>query len=366
MAENENGQEKTEQPSAKRLEDAVEKGDVAKSQELNSVAVIIAVLLVFKNYSGFMSDSLQGFMGYFYQQSSLLTLNNATMPEIMALALQAFASVVGPVLLGVLLFAFISNVGQVGFIFANKALIPDFKKLSPQSGIKRMFSSRSLVEMLKGILKISIIATIGYSVVSNYFDDFLVLSHLTIMQITTLMAEVIFELTLKVVLALLVMAVADYSYQKYEYIKKLKMTKTEVKDETKQSEGDPKLKGKIKSKQQEIAMQRMMTDVPTATVVVTNPTHFAVALKYDPADKSDAPRVVAKGKNLIAKRIKEIAMENDVPVIENKPLARSLFSACEIGSDIPMALYQAVAEVLSQVFKNNKGKYNEIKGSLNV
>jgi len=365
MAENENGQEKTEQPSAKRLEEAVEKGDVAKSQELNSVAVIIAVLLVFKNFSSYMGNNLQEFMGYFYQHSSLLALNQSSLPEIMALVLKAFASVVGPVLLGVLLLAMISNVGQIGFVFASKALIPDFKKLSPMQGLKRMFSSRSLVEMVKGILKISIIATIGYSVVTSYFDDFLVLSHRTILQISALTAEVIFELTFKVALALLVMAIADFAYQKYEYQKKLKMTKTEVKDETKQSEGDPKVKGKIKAKQQEIVRQRMMSDVPNATVVVTNPTHYAIALKYDPADKSDAPKIVAKGKNLIAQKIKEIAAQNNVPVIENKPLARSLFAACEVGSEIPMALYQAVAEVLSQVFKNNQGKYNEIRGSIN-
>ncbi len=365
MAENENGQEKTEQPSAKRLEEAVEKGDVAKSQELNSVAVIIAVLLVFKYYSGYMGKNLQEFMGYFYQHSSLLTISNATIPGMMALVLKTFAGVVGPVIIGVMLFALISNIGQVGFIFAGKALVPDFKKINPMSGAKRMFSSRSLVEMSKGILKISIIGMIGYSVVTDYFDDFLVLSHRTILQISSLLADAIFELTFKVALALLVMAIADFAYQKYEYQKKLKMTKTEVKDETKQSEGDPKVKGKIKQKQQEIVRQRMMNDVPDATVVVTNPTHYAVALKYDPADKSDAPKVVAKGKNLIALKIKEIATKNNVPIIENKSLARSLFSACEIGSEIPMALYQAVAEILSQVFKHNQGKYNEIRGSLN-
>lgn len=365
MAENENGQEKSEQPSAKRLEEAREKGDVAKSQELNSVAVIIAVLLVFENFSDSMGSELQAFMRYFYQHSSLLILNQTTLPEIMALVLRAFASVVGPVLLGVFLFAMISNVGQVGFIFANKALIPDFKKISPMAGFKRMFSTRSLVELLKGILKLAIIGTIGYAVVSDYFDDFLVLSHQTVMQISSLTAKVIFELTFKVVLALLVMAIADFAYQKYEYQKKLKMTKTEVKDETKQSEGDPKVKGKIKAKQQEIVRQRMMSDVPNATVVVTNPTHYAVALKYDPTDKSDAPKVVAKGKNLIALKIKEIAAQNNVPVIENKPLARSLFSECEIGGEIPMALFQAMAEILSQVYKNNQGKYNDVRGALN-
>ncbi len=365
MAENENGQEKTEQPSAKRLEESIEKGDVPKSQELNSVAVIIAVLLVFKYYSGFMGKNLQEMMGYFYQNSSLITVNATTVPQIMELALTAFAGVVGPVMLGIILFAVISNVGQIGFIFASKALIPDFKKVSPMAGFKKMFSTRSLVELAKGILKIIIIASIGYFVVSSHFDDFLILSHRSILQISELLSDVILEMTFKVVIALFVMAVADFAYQKYEHLQKLKMTKDEAKDETKQSEGDPKLKGKIKAKQQEIARQRMMTDVPTATVVVTNPTHFAVALKYDPLDKSDAPKIVAKGKNLIAQKIKEIASQHDVPIIENKPLARSLFASCEIGSEIPMALYQTVAEILSEVFRSNQKKYNDIRGSIN-
>lgn len=365
MAENENGQEKSEQPSPKRREEAQEKGNVAKSQELNSVAVIIAMLLIFKLMSGVFGETMTTFMSDIYQQSSLIDLSTQTMPVLLSKTLAAFAKIMGPVLLGVLLFAVASNVGQIGFIFANKALIPDFKKISPKSGLKRMFSSRSLVELAKGIFKLAVIGIIGYMIVVKYYDGYLLLPHRSILEIASFTSGAIYDLTFKIALALLIMAVADFAYQRYEHEKQLKMTKQEVKDENKQSEGDPKIKGAIRQKQRDMVRRRMMNDVPKATVVITNPTHYAVALKYEPANKSEAPKVVAKGKNLIALKIKEIAGKHAVPIIENKPLARSLYSSCEIGGEIPMALYQAVAEVLSQVYKNNQGKYNTIRNSLN-
>jgi flagellar biosynthetic protein FlhB len=365
MAENENGQEKSEQPSPKRREEAQEKGNVAKSQELNSVAVIIAMLLVFKLMSGLFGQAMTDYMSNMYQQSSLIDLSAQSLPGLLTITLEAFTRIIGPVLLGVLLFAVASNVGQVGFIFANKALIPDFKKISPLAGFKRMFSSRSLVELLKGIIKIGIIGIIGYTVVTKYYGEYLLLPHRSILEIASFTSGAIYELTFKVALALLVMAIADFAYQKYEHEKQLKMTKQEVKDENKQSEGDPKVKSRIRQKQRDMVRSRMMNDVPKATVVVTNPTHFAVALKYEPLNKSEAPKVVAKGKNLIAEKIKEIANKHSVPIIENKPLARSLYASCEIGGEIPMALYQAVAEVLSQVYKNNQNKYNTMRNSLN-
>lgn len=365
MAENENGQEKSEQPSPKRREEAQEKGDVAKSTELNSVAVIIAMLLVFKFMSGLFGETLTIYMTDIYRQSAAIDITLTTIPLLLSMTLTAFAKVMAPVMGAVLLFSVASNVGQTGFIFASKSLMPKFDKLNPMSGIKRMFSARSLVELVKGVFKISIIGIIGYTVVSSYFGEYLLLPHRSILEISSFTADVIFELTYKIALALLIMAVADFAYQKYEFEKKLKMTKQEVKDEGKQAEGDPKVKGKIRQKQRDIVRSRMMHEVPNATVVVTNPTHYAVALKYAPEDKSDAPKVVAKGKNLIAQKIKEIAGKHSVPIIENKPLARSLYASCEIGGEIPMALYQAVAEVLSQVYKNNNTKYNSIRETLN-
>ena len=178
------------------------------------------------------------------------------------------------------------------------------------------------------------------------------------------MGSLIYELVFKVGIALLIMAIADFAYQRYANIKGLKMTKQEVKDEHKQYEGDPKLKGRIRGKQMEMARQRMMQDIPEASVVVTNPTHIAIALKYEPENKVDAPKVIAKGKEKLAQKIKEIARNNDVPIVENKPLARSIFEICEIGDEIPVEFYQTVAEVLTQVYQSNKSKI-PLLGELN-
>ncbi len=364
-AENENGQEKTEQPSAKRREEAEEKGQVAKSQELNSVAVIAAMLIIFKFMSDSFGNSLKSYMGYMYSESGIYRLTLNSFVDIMAHTMMTTIQVLGPILLTVLLFGIMSNVGQVGLVFADKALKPDFSKVNPMKGFKRMFSSRSLVELLKGVIKIAIISYIGYSVLDGFFGSYLVMPTRSVAEIASFLAEAIYEITFKILLALLVMAIADFAYQRYEHEKSLKMTKDEVKDETKQSEGDPKVKSRIKSIMRQRTLDRMMSKVPDATVVVTNPTHFAVALLYDPASKSDAPKVVAKGKNLIAMRIKEIAAEHNIPVIENKPLARSLYAMVEVDQEIPELLYQAVAEVLSQVFQGDRSRYNQIQGALN-
>jgi len=365
MAENENGQEKTEQPSPKRREEAIEKGNVAKSSELNSVAVLIATLIVFRYLGGFIGEELNEFMNYIYTESSMMQLNETSFAALSQFTITAMFTIMAPVLLIVLLFAVASNVGQVGFIVATKALKPNFKKLNPFSGLKRLFSMRSIVELVKGLLKIAIIGIIGYLVVMSHYEEYLVLPHQSVMHIAGFMGDVMYDLTFKIAIALLVMAIGDFAYQKYDHEKNLKMTKQEVKEENKQAEGDPQVKGRIRTLQREMARRRMMADIPEATVVVTNPTHYAVALKYDPAAKADAPKVIAKGKNLIAQKIKEIAAEHGVPVVENKPLARSLFSATEVGDEIPGALYQAVAEVLSQVFQADRNRYDSIRRKLN-
>ncbi len=365
MAENEDGQEKSEQPSGKRLEDAREEGNVARSVELNSVAVIVATLIVFKMFSGFFGRTLGGYIRFMYSESSIYEVTIKSMSLILAKTLQTFALVVGPIILGALFLAVVSNLAQVGFMVSPKALMPKFDKLNVLKGLKQLVSSKALVELVKGILKIFLIGFIGYSVVTSHFATYTVLPHHTIAEITGFLADLLYEITYKVAITLFILAIGDYAYQRYEHIKGLKMTKQEVREEAKQSEGDPQVKGKIKQAQQALARNRMMADVPDATVVVTNPTHYAVALKYNPAIKEDAPRVVAKGKNLIAQQIKKIAKENDVPVMENRPLARSLFAACDVGSEIPGELYQAVAEVLSRVYQADKTNYKKIRGALN-
>jgi len=353
MAENDT-QDRTEQPTQKKLDDAKDRGQVAKSTEVNSVAILIAAMLAFKAGSGLFGRTLNGFMITTYHESSFIQITSQSLPGQMMIFLKVFATLVLPVMAAIVLAAVGSNLGQIGFMVAKKALIPKFSKINPFSGIKRMFSSRSLVEMLKGILKIIILGLIGFWVLDKNKELFLILPHQTVAQILHFLGDMLYEMTLKIGIALLAMAAADYAYQRYQHIKELKMSKEEVREERKQYEGDPKIKERIRSEQMRLARTRMFQDIPEATVVVTNPTHIAIALKYEPHSSSDAPKVIAKGKRKVAQRIKEVAREHNIPVIENKPLARGLYEACEIGMEIPMAFYQAVAEILSQIYQQNR------------
>ncbi len=356
MAENQDGQERTEQPSPKRLQDAKDRGQVAKSQELNTVAVLITGMLAFKAGSALFASTLNRFMITTYHESSFMEITVQSLPGQAIDFMKVFATLIMPVMGFIVVAAVASNLAQVGFFIAKKALTPKFSKINPMSGLKRIFSARSLVELVKGLLKIAILGLISYWVINKYRDAFLFLPHRTVSEIVSFLMEVLFDLTLKVGVALLLMAIADYAYQRYEHIKSLKMTKEEVKEEFKQYEGSPVIKKRIKEEQIKLTRSRMFQQVPEATVVVTNPTHIAVALKYDPQTSADAPQVIAKGKLKIAERIKQIARDNDVPVIENKPLARGLYESCEIGMEIPVEFYQAVAEILSQIYQTRRAK----------
>ena len=357
-------QEKTEQPTERKREEAKDKGNVAKSRELNSVSVLIAGMLAYKAFSDILGNTLMHFIRSTYMESSFIKITPYSLPGQLFDFMKVMGIIIVPVLFIILFGALVSNVAQVGFMIAKKALIPDFKKINPLNGLKNLFSLRSIVELLKGILKIAILAIVSYSVITKYQDSFMFLPYKSAAEIMADLSIVLLELTFKITLALLVMAAADYAYQKYEYEKGLKMSKQDVKDENKQSEGNPEVKGKIKSLQMQAARRRMMQDIPEASVVVTNPTHIAVALKYEPKTSSDAPKIIAMGKNKLAERIKEIARENQIPVIENKPLARSLFKTCEVGMEIPEEFYQAVAEILSVVYQNNS-KRMPVLGEMN-
>lgn len=361
MAE-QSGQDKTEQPTARRREQAKDKGNVAKSQELNSVAVLIAGMLAFKAVSGLFSDTITRFIILTYQESSFTDITIQSFHGQAMNFMKVFAMLTAPVILTLLVFGLAVNYAQVGFMFAKKALIPDFKKINPLSGLKRMFAVRSLVELFKGLFKITILIIICYSVLKKHEEAYLLLANRSVSGILGFVTSIIFEMTLKVCIALLIMAAADYAYQRWEHEKNLKMSKQEVKDENKQEQGDPQVKGRIRAAQMQAARNRMMQAIPEATVVVTNPTFIAIAIKYDPKSNLDAPKVVAKGKLKVAEKIKKIAEENMIPIIENKPLARGLFEVCEIGSEIPMAFYQAIAEILSRVYNDDKSKLPSLGG----
>lgn len=354
MSEN-SGQDKSERATPRRREKALEEGQVAKSMELNSAIVLLAALLGFSMMSGYFTDTLFGFVKYTYIQSSFIEISAYSFPGQVAFASKTMFMLVTPIIFFIMIAGLGSNIGQIGFVISKKALVPKFSKINPINGIKKMFSLRSVVEAIKGVLKILIVSIVAYNVVSNHLDEYIYLATRSVNDIIAFAVTVIFELGLKIGIALFVMAIADFAYQKYEHEKSMKMTKQEVKDEVKQQEGDSKIKNRIRSKQIEMSAQRMMSAIPEASVVVTNPIFIAIALKYDPASNSDAPKVVAKGKRKIASKIKEIAMQHDIPIVENKSLARSMYDSCHIGMEIPYDFFQAVAEILADLI-NSKSK----------
>ncbi|MBN4081336.1 flagellar biosynthesis protein FlhB [Caldithrix abyssi] len=350
MAEN-SSQDRTEKATPKRRQEAREEGNIAKSMDVNAVAVLLVGILGLKFMGADLFEQLTQFMRSIYTSLSVTTLTTESIPNQTQDGIGYILPVMAPIL-GLMLVAGLgSNFAQVGFFFAKKALIPKFSKLSPLKGFKRIFSSKSLVEFAKGIAKLSIVTGMAYSVVNKHVHDYFILPDFSTAEIMSFIGTVLFELSVKIGLTLIFLAAADYAWQKYEFEKSIKMTKQEVKDEIKQQEGSPQIKSRIRSVQKQMSRNRMMTAVPDATVVVTNPTHIAVALLYDPTNRVDAPKVLAMGQRKLAQKIKEIALGNGVPVIENKPLARTLFKTLEVGMEIPPVFYQAVAEILAQVYQ---------------
>ncbi len=351
MAEFESAEERTEPASPKKRGDARAKGSVAKSMDVNSAAVLVFGLLILYFGGAMLAAKLMTVAGSVFSSLASIDLNAENIHRLFADGLFGFLLALMPVLVGVLCVGVIVSVAQVGFLFTWEPLMPKLSKLNPLAGMKRvMLSVRSLVEMAKGIIKILIVGLVAYNATSSVIAEAVVLVDSDVGTILEFMTMSALQVGVKVGLAFFVLAAADYLFQRFEYEKSLRMTKHEQKEEAKESEGDPLIKSRIRTIQRQIAYRRMMQDVPTADVVVTNPTHFAVALKYD-VGMMNAPRVVAKGANLIAERIKDIAREHDVPIIEDKPLAQMLYKMVDVGEEIPEKLFQAVAQVLAFVYR---------------
>jgi len=342
---------KTEAPTPKKRRKEREKGNVAKSMDLNSVAVLLGGILVLKFMGNELFSGISLFMINIYSTLSNINLTEATVAGYSRSGIIYFFKIISPILGVIMVMGLVSNFGQIGFLFSKKALTPKFSKINPIKGIGRIFSSKSIVELVKGIFKITIIGIIAYSVIKGHIQEYYTISTFTPKAIFSFIGSILFELSIKVAIALIFLAAADYAWQNYDYEKNIKMTKQEVKEEQTQERGNPEVKGRMKSLQKQISRTRMMNAVPNATVVVTNPTHIAVALKYAPDKPSDAPKVVAKGQRKTAERIKLLAKENNIPIIEDKPLARTLHQTLEIGMEIPPIFYQAVAEVLAKVYQ---------------
>ncbi|WP_379126557.1 flagellar biosynthesis protein FlhB [Paenibacillus sp. sgz500958] len=346
--------EKTEKATSKKRGDARKQGQVPKSAELSSSVVLLSAVLSLSMFGGFIKERLMAlYTDIFMNRLSMeLTTDNVT-TLLSDYGLQIFI-ILAPLLGITFVLAIVVNVAQVGFLTVTEGLTPKFSKLNPIKGLKNIFSIRSLVEMLKSIFKLLVIAYLVYSTIWAQKANFSLLSHMDLEAIFKFAAGMTLSLGTKIGAALIIMAILDYIYQRYEHEKSLRMSKQDIKDEYKQSEGDPLIKGKIKERQRRIAMQRMMQEVPKADVIITNPTHFAVALRYD-GSQMDAPEIVAKGQDYVALRIRELAKEHGIMTMENKPLARALFQRAEIGDTVPADLFQAVAEVLAYVYRL-KGK----------
>lgn len=344
------GGEKTERATPKKRQDARRKGQIAKSAELSGSIVLLAGVLSLMMFGGFLKERVMAMFTDVFLNRLTMEVTPSNVRQMLNEYGMQILIMLGPLMGITFVMALASSVGQVGFMVTGEGITPKFSKINPIKGFQNIFSMRSFVEMLKSILKLVIIAYLVYSTLWGQRKDFASLAHTGTESIFHFTAKLTLVLGIKIGVALFIMAVLDYMYQRYEHEKSLRMSKQEIKDEYKKMEGDPLIKGKIRERQRRMAMQRMMQEVPKADVIITNPTHFAVALKYD-GSKMEAPQIVAKGQDYVALRIRELAKEHGVMTMENKPLARALFQRAEIGDSVPADLFQAVAEVLAYVYK---------------
>lgn len=342
--------EKTEQPTPKKREDAREKGHAAKSPDLASAFILLSGLVVLSQTSWLTMGRLSAMWRSFFAMAPRYQLSSENVQSMLINLMGEIFIMLFPIMLAVMLAAAASGLLQVGFMFSSEQLMPKLSRLNPIEGLKRMVSLNALIMLLKAAIKILIVGYIGYSTIMNEFGHFPQLVTTDVNGLLSYSGQASMSLGLKAGGLILALAAADYGYQRWFFEKNLRMSKHELKEELKEREGDPHLKARVRSVQREMARKRMMASVPKADVVVTNPTHLAVALKYE-RKKMAAPMVVAKGAGFIALKIKEIARAKGIPVIENKPLAKVLYEIVEIGAYIPLNLYKAVAEVLAYVYK---------------
>lgn len=349
MADESSGQEKTEDPTSRRLQEARKKGDVAKSMEVPSAAVLLAGLLTLYYTSDFMFGRIAMITKYYLGNLHSIPVTQGNMPTITRDSMLNAGMVLAPLMGVIVLVALAANYAQVGVLFSTEKITPKFENLDLIKGFGRLFSKQTMANAVKSIAKLLIIGYVAYAEIIKSLAGILPLMDQEPVTILIFMAKVAFMIFLKAALIIVLLAALDYAFQRWQFMEKMKMTKQEVKDEAKQTEGDPHVKGRIRAIQMEMARQRMMSEVPKADVVITNPTRLAIALRYDSLNMA-APSVIAKGAGVIAQRIKEIAAENNVPLVEDKPLAQALYKAVDIGEPIPENLFQAVAEVLAYVY----------------
>ncbi len=349
MGEESSGQEKTEEPTSRRLQESKDKGDVAKSTEIPSAAVLVFALMTIYLMSGYMISTFEELTRYYLANSCQIEVIPTSIANLLNESMIYSTILLGPLMLAVFFAALVANYAQVGVIFTTEKIAPDIKKIDPIKGLAQKFSMQAVAELLKSLLKIGLIGYVAYNEVHKALPQFMPLVDETPYQIMIFAGRTAFWIFLKCTITIAILAALDYAFQRWQFMKKMKMTKQEVKEEAKMTEGDPQVKGRIRALQMQMARGRMMEEVPKADVIITNPTRLAVALKYN-NEQMAAPLVVAMGAGAIAHRIKEIAAEHQVPIIEDKPLARALYKTAKIDQPIPENLFQAVAQILAYVY----------------
>ncbi|MBP7175806.1 MAG: flagellar biosynthesis protein FlhB [Thermoclostridium sp.] len=348
--------EKTEKATPKRKQDARKKGQVLQSKEISSALVLLIVFLSLKLLGNYMYTEITAFFRLFINDLAI-TFDSHSASEILNLlgiVMIQLLKIVGPIFGIAVVVGVVANFAQVGTLFTMETIKPKFSNLNPVNGIKRIFSARGLVELVKSMMKIAVVGIVAWQSLRDEERSIVKLMDLDLISGAGYIFSTAIDIAVKICVIMVIIGVLDFGYQWWQYEKDLKMTKQEIKQEYKEMEGNPEIKQKIKQKQREVSMRRMLSEVPKADVVITNPTHFAIAIRYDP-QKAPAPIVIAKGQDYLALRIKDVAKANGVETVENKPLAQALFKAVEIGKQVPPELYQAVAEILAFVYQL-KGK----------
>jgi len=348
MAEEAQSGERTEDATAKRRNDFREKGQVAQSKEVHTAAIFTILLLFWVLYLPVFIQELTTILALIFQSIDEITVTPSKSMEVALYLSQELGLLLAPLFILVLLIGFFSSFFQIGWLFTTKPFQPDISKFNPITGMKRIFSKKSIVELVKSIFKILLIGYVAYSTVADNFEQALVLVDTSIPDTLMFLGKTAGIILAKVCGVLILLAFIDLLFVRYEMEEKMKMTKQEVKEEFKETEGDPHVKAQIRAIQRQMARRRMMAEVPEADVVITNPTHISVAIHYDAKDM-DAPVVVAKGAGVIAMNIRKLARENNVPIVENPPVAR-LLHTIDLGGTIPEELFKAVAEILAHVY----------------
>lgn len=351
MADNPTG-EKTEDPTPKRKREAREEGNVSKSQDLSQAFTLFGSFLVLYFLFGNMFTSLQGKLRQLISLKSIPNLTPNNFFQLLMENIIYIIKLVFPVMIASAVTGLVINFIQIGPLFTGKTLQPKLQNIDPVSGFNNIFSLKTIVELIKSLLKVIVIIIIAYIYIKGFWFDLLTMTKQGLTPSLILLGNLIFRIATAIIIFLVVLGIGDYVYQRWEHFKELKMTKHEVKQERKEREGDPQLKQRRKEKQRQMSMNRMISAMEDADVVITNPTHIAVVLQYE-LDEMDAPVLVAKGEGFMARKIKEKARELEIEIVENKSLARALNKSTEIGEKIPADLYQAVAEVLAFIYKND-------------